>query len=34
VLDAVLGPAVDVGPDVLDACPCPRCAEVVSEAAS
>jgi DNA-binding transcriptional ArsR family regulator len=29
-LTAILGPANTEGPAVLDSCPCPRCAEVIS----
>lgn len=32
VLETVFGPMVADAPETLDECPCPRCAEVVSEA--
>jgi DNA-binding transcriptional ArsR family regulator len=34
LLEATLGPAEDNAPEVLDTCPCPHCAEVVSEVVS
>jgi DNA-binding transcriptional ArsR family regulator len=34
LLDAALGPPAPGGPEVLENCPCPRCADAVSEIGS
>jgi len=34
LLEAALGPVEDNAPDILETCPCPHCAETISEVVS